>query len=434
MKNAINLHPNIFFIQVLVMLNNNFSINASELAPIVVLEKRLNGGDTQRLWDVYLGCFRELQKLRSTHVTLVSGCHDRCDSRYFGVTDGQYCFCSDRVDGKVLDSYCPLKCADGTPCGGTNFFSVYAKPINKRSLIGCFQQGEFDLEPNRTGDEECRQECTGTRNPFMAVLTHRRCFCSRSLRLRGQQSLVQCVDPGRPLYLVYQNIPIIDEHNTNNTNTVVTKVGFPFGLRTTHFCLNDDSEWRKPHCKQAVCVQGWKGVLCMDRDCKQSNGHCGELNCLMTSATSREGAGDCFCEDGMSLTNKTCKNFFEEPHLVAARSQPSQSIVIMTIVLSIILLSSLAVFGNHVFKKYRNTYFVGEYEHEEGEEEEEERAEEDVGERESSEIVPESAAIVAASRSKTILNASSSKVTVKSPADGLHDLQMKGSLAPENVD
>ncbi|ESN97701.1 hypothetical protein HELRODRAFT_177759 [Helobdella robusta] len=237
----------------------------------------------------FKGCFLSMHRTKELQTTSFETCRDFClYTLVFGVIRGELCACGNIVQNEVSADVCVRKCSNGFSCGGNYSYSVYARSADTTVDIGCFKLVVFEHQLNQPlGKFSCWKKCKELEYPY-GGLNGETCFCGEKIKFKDQVNMEQC-DESTDLTLLADVSPEIDVYE----KTI-----------KYHFCLNDRTEMSKKYCKSGVCVPGWKGVLCNNRDCDSNNGSCNHTMICQLENVNYKVFAKCLCEQGFSKTDQ----------------------------------------------------------------------------------------------------------------------------------
>ncbi|ESN97711.1 hypothetical protein HELRODRAFT_177770 [Helobdella robusta] len=185
---------------------------------------------------------------------------------------------------------CRTKCrVSQDSCGGSKFYSVYAKAVFNQSYVGCFKIVEMDYKGYRVSLDDCLDSC---RKKGYSLYSSRvvptgatECRCGNKFILASQAYKDQCT---------------IEEYNYSVVKTIYSEVDLYEDLKTFKYCLNDYQSSGETYCsKSQTCIQGWMGEFCNFRNCKVRNGQCKGNTICVVSLVNKMNHSACLCPDGM---------------------------------------------------------------------------------------------------------------------------------------
>jgi len=159
----------------------------------------------------YVGCYkddanRDLVVMKMGQQATVGACYAACKGyTYFGVQEGEQCFCGDRYDtyGQVPETDCQMGCEvkPDQICGGFWRNSIYVDTevlaLSKYPLkyLGCFKDtATRDLELQKQDQQatiiSCRYLCQGY--TYFGLQAGGQCFCGNRVGLYGKVDGSEC--------------------------------------------------------------------------------------------------------------------------------------------------------------------------------------------------------------------------------------------------
>ncbi|ESN97706.1 hypothetical protein HELRODRAFT_177765 [Helobdella robusta] len=166
---------------------------------------------------------------------------------------------------------------------------------NRYVDLGCFKYLKLEHKQDQFLSKSlCLNMCAELGFPYSGTSSNS-CQCGRKIKFKDQVNIEQCT-------------------GSSSVYALLTDVSTDFGIydKSTkyNFCMNDNSERKKPYCRSGVCLLGWTGALCNNRDCYTNNGGCNATMKCVQEIVNNEMIEKCFCEDGFITVNGSfCKSY-----------------------------------------------------------------------------------------------------------------------------
>ncbi|ESN97064.1 hypothetical protein HELRODRAFT_193355, partial [Helobdella robusta] len=254
--------------------------------------------------ELYVGCYKFVAADKHGtpgKVDSVKSCRELCRpsserAGMIALKNGSECSCATRVSAAVSSSHCDMVCpADGRACGAPDASSVYhgrAADTCCYSIVGSSPQGASDTRTySNSLLRDCQRHCY-ERNFTMFLITDNACKCEVSEispKIVSEPTACGKCDKSvefggrQPIFLVRFSLE------------------YPSGLSSTKHCASA-ADGLKDRCR-AVCLSGWKGHDCMERDCSNNNGNCGEEFVCEVNIVNGKSVSECLCGNGKVRNN-----------------------------------------------------------------------------------------------------------------------------------